>query len=76
VSIISVGIYCVMFYIVREDLDGVEFVYRPLGNGDNPKTAVTKFMKTNSDFCRLCDSRKVIDFGNARRVFEASKVVA
>ena len=29
-----------MFDTVSEDLDGVEFVDRPLGKGDNPKTAV------------------------------------
>lgn len=52
-----------MFDTVSEDLDGVEFVDRPLGKGDNPKTAVAEVMKTNSDFCRLCDWWKAVDFG-------------
>ena len=48
--LVSVGSYCVVFDTVIEDLDGVEFVERPWGKGDNPKTAVAEFMKTNSDF--------------------------
>ena len=53
--LVSVGSYCVVFDTVIENLDGVEFVDRPWGTGDNPKTAVAEFMKTNSDF--------VVDFG-------------
>ena len=49
-SLVSVGSYCVVFDTVIEDLEGVEFVDRPWGKGDNPKTAVAKFLKTNSDF--------------------------
>ena len=49
-SMVSVGSYCVVFDTVIEDFDGVEFVDRPWGKGDNPKTAVAEFMKTNSDF--------------------------
>ena len=48
--LVSVGSYCVVFDTVIEDLDGVEFVDRPWGKGDNPKTAVAEFMKTNSNF--------------------------
>jgi cephalosporin hydroxylase len=48
--LVSVGSYCVVFDTVIEDLDGVEFVDRPWGKGDNPKTAVAEFMRTNSDF--------------------------
>ena len=48
--LVSVGSYCVVFDTVIEDLDGVEFVDRPWGKGDNTKTAVAEFMKTNSDF--------------------------
>ena len=48
--LVSVGSYCVVFDTVNEDLDGVEFVDRPWCKGDNPKTAVAEFMKTNSDF--------------------------
>ena len=49
-SLVSVGSYCVVFDTVIEDLDGVEFVDRPWGRGNNPKTAVAEFLKTNSNF--------------------------
>ena len=49
-SLVSVGSYCVVFDTVIEDLDGVEFVDRPWGKGNNPKIAVAEFLKTNSDF--------------------------
>lgn len=49
-SLVSVGSYCVVFDTVIEDLDGVEFVDRPWGKGDNPKTAVAEFLKSNNDF--------------------------
>ena len=48
--LVSVGSYCVVFDTVIEDLNGVEFVDRPWGKGNNPKTAVAEFLKTNSDF--------------------------
>ena len=48
--LVSVGSYCVVFDTVIEDLDGVEFVDRPWGKGNNPKTAVAEFLTTNSDF--------------------------
>ena len=49
-SLVSVGSYCVVFDTVIEDLEGVEFVDRPWGRGNNRKTAVAEFLKTNSDF--------------------------
>lgn len=49
-SLVSVGSYCVVFDTVIEDLEGVEFVDRTWGKGNNPKTAVAEFLKTNSDF--------------------------
>jgi cephalosporin hydroxylase len=49
-SLVSVGSYCVVFDTVIEDLDDVEFVDRPWGKGNNPKTAVAEFLRTNSDF--------------------------
>jgi len=49
-SLVSVGSYCVVFDTVIEDLEGVEFVDRPWGKGNNPKTAIAEFLKTNSDF--------------------------
>jgi cephalosporin hydroxylase len=48
--LVSIGSYCVVFDTVIEDLDGVEFVDRPWSKGDNPKTAVAEFLKTNSNF--------------------------
>ncbi len=48
--LVSVGSYCVVFDTVIEDLDGVDFVDRPWGKEDNPKTAVAEFMRTTSDF--------------------------
>ena len=48
--LVSVERYGVVFNTVIEDLEGVEFVDRPWGKGDNPKTAVAEFLKTNSDF--------------------------
>ena len=48
--LVSVGSYCVVFDTVIEDLDGVEFVDRPWGKGNNPKTAVAEFLKSNDDF--------------------------
>ena len=44
-SLVSVGSYCVVFDTVIEDLEGVEFVDRPWGKGNNPKTAVAEFLK-------------------------------
>ena len=49
-ALVSVGSYCVVFDTVIEDLDGVEFVDRPWGKGNNSKTVVVEFFKTNSDF--------------------------
>ena len=46
-SLVSVGSYCVVFDTVIEDLEVVD---RPWGKGNNPKTAVAEFLKTNSDF--------------------------
>ena len=60
--LVSVGSYCVVFDTVIEDLGGVEFVDRPWGKGDNPKTAVAEFLKTNSDFevDRVIDEKLLI----------------
>jgi len=49
-SLVSIGSYCVVFDTVIEDLDGVEFADRPWGRGNNPKTAVAEFLRTNHDF--------------------------
>ena len=48
--LVSVGSYCVVFDTVIESLDSVDFVDHSWGKGNNPKTAVAEFLKTNSDF--------------------------
>ena len=71
-SLVSVGSYCVVFDTVIEDLDGVEFD-RPWGKGNNPKTAVVEFLKTNFDFVAdyLLDEKLLISAapgGSLKRV--------
>lgn len=46
----SVGSYCVVFDTIIEDLPKEMFLNRPWGPGDNPKTAVRKFLEHHSDF--------------------------
>ena len=46
----SVGSYCVVFDTVVEDMPADFFPDRPWGPGDNPKTAVWKYLEENQDF--------------------------
>lgn len=46
----SVGSYCVVFDTVVEDLPKSQYNDRPWDVGNNPKTAVFEFLKTNNDF--------------------------
>lgn len=46
----SVGSYCVVFDTVIEDLPAAMFPDRPWGPGDNPKTAVWKYLETHAEF--------------------------
>ena len=46
----SVGSYCVVFDTVVEDLPKSQYNDRPWDVGNNPKTAVFEFLKTNDDF--------------------------
>lgn len=46
----TVGSYCVVFDTIIEDLPANMYPDRPWGPGDNPKTAVFEYLKTNSDF--------------------------
>lgn len=46
----SKGSYCVVFDTVVEDLPKSMFADRPWGPGDNPKTAVWKYLETTNDF--------------------------
>lgn len=48
--LVSVGSYCVVFDTIIEDLPADMFPDRPWGPGDNPKTAVWKYLKTHPEF--------------------------
>jgi cephalosporin hydroxylase len=49
-SLVSVGSYCVVFDTLVEDMPQGFYKDRPWDKGDNPKTAVWEFLKTNDDF--------------------------
>ena len=49
-KLVSVGSYCVVFDTVIEDLPDSLHSDRPWGKGNNPKTAVYKFLADNSNF--------------------------
>jgi len=46
----SVGSYCVVFDTMIEDMPDEMFPERPWGPGNNPKTAVWEWLKTNTEF--------------------------
>ena len=46
----SVGSYCVVFDTIVEDMPADTYPNRPWGPGNNPKTAVWKFLKTHTEF--------------------------
>lgn len=46
----SVGSYCVVFDTIVEDLPEDAFNDRPWGKGDNPKTAVWKYLEDHPEF--------------------------
>lgn len=46
----SVGSYCVVFDTLIEDMPKEMFENRPWGPGDNPKTAVWKYLETHPEF--------------------------
>lgn len=46
----TVGSYCVVFDTVVEDMPAEIFPDRPWGPGDNPKTAVWEYLKSNGHF--------------------------
>jgi cephalosporin hydroxylase len=48
--LVTVGSYCVVFDTIVEDLPAEVFTDRPWGPGDNPKTAVHKFLQTHGEF--------------------------
>ncbi|MEP4486863.1 cephalosporin hydroxylase family protein [Marinobacter alexandrii] len=48
--LVSIGSYCAVFDTVIEDLPEDMFPDRPWGPGDNPKTAVWEFLRSNFEF--------------------------
>ena len=74
-SLTTVGSYCVVFDTVVEDLPKEMFPDRPWGPGDNPKTAVWKYLETHKEFeiDRSIDS-KILICGRAGRLPEACEV--
>jgi cephalosporin hydroxylase len=48
--LVSVDSYCVVMDTVVEDMPADFFPDRPWGPGDNPKTAVWKYLEENQDF--------------------------
>jgi len=46
----TVGSYCVVFDTLVEDMPAEMFTDRPWGPGDNPKTALLEYLKSNSNF--------------------------
>lgn len=49
-SLTSIGSYCVVFDTIIEDLPAEMYPNRPWGPGDNPKTAVWKYLKSHPEF--------------------------
>ena len=49
-SLVSVGSYCIVFDTIIEDLPAEMFNDRAWGPGNNPKTAVRKFLKSHPNF--------------------------
>jgi cephalosporin hydroxylase len=48
--LVTKGSYCVVFDTIIEDLPEDSFPDRPWGRGNNPKTAVWEYLKTNKNF--------------------------
>jgi cephalosporin hydroxylase len=71
--LVSVGSYCVVFDTLIEDMPGDAYPDRPWGLGDNPKTAVWKYLATHPEFeiCREIQNKLLITVapdGYLRRV--------
>lgn len=49
-SLVTMGSYCVVFDTVIEDMPPDAFPDRPWGKGNNPKTAVWKYLKRHPEF--------------------------
>jgi cephalosporin hydroxylase len=48
--LVTPGSYCVVFDTIIEDLPAEAYPDRPWGHGDNPKTAVWKYLETHPEF--------------------------
>lgn len=48
--LVSPGSYCIVFDTVVEDLPAAAILDRPWGPGDNPKTAVWKYLETHPEY--------------------------
>ena len=48
--LVTPGSYCIVFDTVVEDMPDSAFPDRPWGKGNNPKTAVWKFLETHNEF--------------------------
>jgi cephalosporin hydroxylase len=48
--LVSIGSYCVVFDTIIEDMPEGSFSDRPWDKGNNPKTAVHKFLEINDQF--------------------------
>jgi len=73
-DLVSVGSYCVVFDTRIEDLPADMFPGRPWGIGDNPKTAVWKYLKDHPEFVvdKHIDNKLLISVapdGYLKRVF-------
>lgn len=49
-KLVTIGSYLVVFDTIIEDMPDDAFIDRPWGKGNNPKTAVHDFLKTNNSF--------------------------
>jgi cephalosporin hydroxylase len=49
-TLVTPGSYCIVFDTGIEDFPEEMYADRPWGKGNNPKTAVLKFLETNRDF--------------------------
>jgi cephalosporin hydroxylase len=73
-GLVTVGSYCVVFDTIIEDLPNNTYPDRPWGIGNNPKTAVHKFLEQNKNFeiDRNMDNKLMISVapnGYLRRIY-------
>lgn len=48
--LVTPGSYCIVYDTLIEDMPPNHYPDRPWGKGDNPKTAVSKYLETHKDF--------------------------